>query len=111
MNGSPRSADPLDAFVGPGDDPALLRRAVADARRRGYATELEENEPGIACLGVPILADGVAVAALSVTMLANNLDAQRMAKVAARVAVLVPPRLPDELHLPEELVAVDPNRG
>ena len=103
--------DQLDAFVGPGDDPALLRRAVADARRRGYATELEENEPGIACLGVPILADGVAVAALSVTMLANNLDAQRMAKVAARVAVLVPPRLPDELHLPEELVAVDPNRG
>ena len=51
------------------------------------------------------------MAALSVTMLANNLDAQRMAKVAARVAVLVPPRLPDELHLPEELVAVDPNRG
>ena len=50
--------DQLDAFVGPGDDPALLRRAVADARRRGYATELEENEPGIACLGVLILADG-----------------------------------------------------
>lgn len=51
------------------------------------------------------------MAALSVTMLATNLDAQRMAKVAARVAVLCAGRLLVELHLPEELVAVDPNRG
>lgn len=95
--------DQLDAFAGPGGDPAQLRRAVTDARRRGYATEIEENEPGIACLGVPILSDGAAVAALSVTMLANSLDAHRMDKVAGRIAELVPPRLPEALHLPANL--------
>lgn len=93
----------LDAFAGPGDDHARLRQAIADARRRGYATELEENEPGIACLGVPILSEGSAVAALSVTMLANGLDDRRMDAVARRVAALVPPRLPDTLHLPAAL--------
>jgi len=45
-----------------------------------------------------------------VTMLANTLDNQRMAEVAGRVAALVPPRLPDALHLPMELVAAGPNR-
>lgn len=94
----------LDAFTSPSDDPARLRQAVADARSRGYATEIEENEPGIACLGVPILSDGSAVAALSVTMLANTLDDQRIAAVAARVAELVPPRLPDTLQLPQALI-------
>lgn len=93
----------LDAFVEDGGDPARLRQAVAGARQRGYATEIEENEPGIACLGVPILADGSAVAALSVTMLANTLDDHRMAEVAERVAELVPPRLPDGLELPTQL--------
>lgn len=93
----------LDAFVGPDDDPARLRQAIADARRRGYATEIEENEPGIACLGVPILSDGSAVAALSVTMLANTLDDRRLDEVASRVAELVPPRLPEALRLPDEL--------
>lgn len=93
----------LDAFVGGDGDTDRLRQAVAEARARGYATEIEENEPGIACLGVPILADGSAVAALSVTMLANTLDEGRIAAVAQRVATLVPPRLPEGLELPTEL--------
>lgn len=95
--------DQLDAFVPAGADSSRLRQALAEARRRGYATEIEENEPGIACVGVPILAEGSAVAALSVTMLSNTLDEHRMAEVAARVATLVPPRLPDGLELPPEL--------
>lgn len=93
----------LDAFVPAGGDSSRLRQAVADARRRGYATEVEENEPGIACLGVPILAEGSAVAALSVTMLSNTLDEHRMSEVAERVAALVPSRLPEGLELPAEL--------
>lgn len=93
----------LDAFVEPGTDAGRLRQAVADARTRGYATEIEENEPGIACLGVPILSDGTAVAALSVTMLAPSLDGERIDEVAARIAELVPPRLPDGLELPGQL--------
>ncbi len=93
----------LDAFAGPDDDPQVLRRAVASARQRGYATEIEENEAGIACLGVPILRSGAPVAALSVTMLAHTLDDQRIADVAARVAQVVPPRLPEMLGLPPQL--------
>lgn len=97
--------DQLDAFVGPDENPGRLRQAVSDARLRGYATEVQENEPGIACIGVPILAAGSAVAALSVTMLAHDLDDQRMDEVAGRVAELVPSRLPEGLHLPQTLVA------
>lgn len=99
----PIPADQLDAFVGPGTSEDRLRSAIAAARQRGYATEIEENELGIACLGVPILANETAVAALSVTMLAHDLDEQRIAQVAARVAELVPPRLPPALQLPAEI--------
>lgn len=100
--------DQLDAFAGAGEDVDRLRESVFEARRRGYATELEENEPGIACLGVPILAQGSAVAALSVTMLANSLDDRRMTELAQRVASLVPPRLPEGLRLPAVLTVNPP---
>lgn len=99
----PGDADHLDAFTADGSK-AKLAAALRRTQRYGYATEIEENEPGIACLGVPILADGAAICALSITMLATHLDNVRISEVIARVAELVPPRLPDPLRLPSQLL-------
>jgi len=45
-----------------------LRTEMEIVRRRGYATDHEENEPGVACIGAPILNEaGVSVAAMSVS--------------------------------------------
>ncbi|WIY82775.1 IclR family transcriptional regulator [Propionimicrobium sp. PCR01-08-3] len=97
--------DHLEVFAHSDAESAGLRKAVVQARERGYATEIEENEPGIACLGVPVLFEGAAVAALSVTMLATTFGAERMDEVAATIAELVPPRLPENFELPAQLRA------
>ena len=45
-----------------------LRTEMDIVRRRGYATDREENEPGVACIGAAIVNEfGVSVAALSVS--------------------------------------------
>ncbi|MFL6438931.1 MAG: IclR family transcriptional regulator [Terriglobales bacterium] len=45
-----------------------LRAEMEIVRRRGYATDPEENEPGVACIGAPILNEaGVSVGALSIS--------------------------------------------
>jgi IclR family acetate operon transcriptional repressor len=49
-------------------DPAALRRQLRDIARRGFAIETGENEEGLMCIGVPILArGGRPVAALSLS--------------------------------------------
>ena len=95
--------DQLDAFCNDRTAAQTLRAAIKLARTRGYATEIEENEPGIACLGVPILANNTAIGALSVTMLAHTLNEGRIAEVASTIAKLLPARLPEGLYLPPEL--------
>lgn len=45
-----------------------LRTEMEIVRRRGYATDHEENEPGVACIGAPIVNEaGFSVAAMSVS--------------------------------------------
>lgn len=56
--------------------------ALARARELGYATEREENEPGVACMGTAVLQAGRPVAAVSVTVLAESLTAQREQEIA-----------------------------
>jgi DNA-binding IclR family transcriptional regulator len=61
---------PAHAFVAKLSRPRLqaLRRELEVVRRRGYAMDNEENEPGVACIGASILnANGLPVAAISVS--------------------------------------------
>lgn len=83
----------LEAFT-----PGLRRtpRTLADwssfaeelraTRARGYALDLEENEPGVRCVAAPILdARGEVVAAVSVSTAAIYLDETRIPEVARQV--------------------------
>lgn len=49
-------------------EPDAMRDELATIRRQGYALDLEENEPGIRCIAVPIWdASGRAIAAISIS--------------------------------------------
>ncbi|MFL6124761.1 IclR family transcriptional regulator [Actinophytocola sp.] len=68
--------------------PGLLRRELAEIRDRGVATEHEESGVGITCVSAPVLdAEGVAVAAVSITGWVNRLEPARFAP-AVRTAAL-----------------------
>lgn len=81
-------------------DAARLGAELAAARERGYAVELQENEPGIACLAVPLLRGSRPVAALSVTAPADRMTPDRLAALHAQVHAVVPALLPPGLRLP-----------
>ena len=76
-----------------------LSAALAAARSRGFSTELEENERGIACLGAAIMRGSDAVAALSITMPAERLTTQRQEELAGLIRTVLPPLLPEGLTL------------
>lgn len=68
--------------------PGLLRRELAEIRRRGVAFEHEESTVGVTCVAAPVLgADGMAVAAVSITGWVNRLEPARVAP-AVRTAAL-----------------------
>jgi DNA-binding IclR family transcriptional regulator len=79
---------------------AHLAQAIATAKARGYATELEENEPGIACVAVAILRHGQPRAAISVTAPVERMSAQRGAEIAAISRAVLAEALPPGLELP-----------
>lgn len=96
----------LDGYVRAVEPPARVDGDhVADelsrARRLGYAREVQENEPGIACLAVPLLRGGTRpVAALSITVPADRMTGERMIRLHEHILAVVPPLLPDGLTLP-----------
>lgn len=70
--------------VGPG----LFEAALAEIRERGVAEEHEESTVGVACVAAPVLdSGGVAVAAVSITGWAHQLNTARLAP-AVRTAAL-----------------------
>ncbi|HEY0186820.1 MAG TPA: IclR family transcriptional regulator [Cellulomonas sp.] len=74
---------------------------LSRARRRGYAVEVQENEPGIACVAVPILREGGRpVAAVSITAPVERMDADRMSELHAAIRRVLPPLLPSGFALP-----------
>lgn len=76
-----------------------LRDVVHQARSRGYATELEENEPGVACIGMAILRGHRTVGALSITSLAERMTPDRQVVLAEAIRGVVGPLLPEGLAL------------
>ena len=76
-----------------------LREVVHQARSRGYASEVEENEPGVACIGMAILHGNRTVGALSITSLADRMAPDRRAELADAIRGVVGPLLPEGLAL------------
>lgn len=72
---------------------------VERARDRGWSREVEENEPGIACIGAPLLRGGVAVAAVSVTAPVERMGEPRLEEIYAQMREVVPPLLPPPFTL------------
>lgn len=70
------------------------------ARRRGWAQEVEENEPGIACVGFALLRHGVAAAALSITAPAERMTHHRVVELVEIVRTTLPPLLPPGITMP-----------
>jgi DNA-binding IclR family transcriptional regulator len=68
--------------------PGLFEAALAEVRERGVAEEHEESTVGVACVAAPVRdADGIAVAAVSITGWAHQLNTARLAP-AVRTAAL-----------------------
>jgi len=84
----------------PQDADGTLRAAVSDARERGYASELEENEPGIACVAVALLRGGRPVAAVSITAPVERMTGPAHAARVAALRELLPTVLPTGLSVP-----------
>lgn len=77
-----------------------LWEALETARRRGFATEQEENEPGISCVAVPLMRSGAAIAAVSVTAPAERMTPERIRWLHTQMTQILPPLLPEGLTLP-----------
>jgi DNA-binding IclR family transcriptional regulator len=91
--------------------PAGLRATCDATRASGFATETEENEPGISCVALPILRGGQSVAAVSVTAPAERLGARRRREIEAVLRDVVPALLPPTLAVPEAALAGAPLPG
>ena len=71
-----------------------IHAKIIEAHERGWALEYEENEPGIACLGVPLLAHGTAIAAISVTAPSARMTPSRLTEIYDAMTRVLPPLLP-----------------
>lgn len=79
---------------------AHVRAALERAAAQGYATEEQENEPGISCVAVPLLRAGAAVAAVSITAPAERMTPERIVELHNAMQETLPPLLPAGLALP-----------
>ena len=85
--------------AGSGADGEAAWREVSLAGERGWSREVEENEPGIACVGAPVLRAGVAVAAVSVTAPVERMPESRFEEIYAQMHAAIPPLLPSPFTL------------
>jgi len=67
-------------------DPAKLAAQLAEIRRTNLAYDHEEAAPGVSCIAAPILVHGHAIAALSLTLPAEQIDPTH--RTAIRIVTL-----------------------
>lgn len=76
--------------------PGLLRRQLARIRDEGIAFEREESGIGVVCAASPLLdADGIAIAAVSISGWANRMRTERVAPAVRTVALALTRTLSD----------------
>lgn len=66
-----------------------LLQEIDRVRTHGYAIEIEENEPGIACVGVPLMILDQPIAAVSITMPIERCSQERLRELAALITTSV----------------------
>lgn len=68
-------------------DPSEYRERLEEVRERGFAADLQENEPGICCVGAPVFDDtGRVIAALSISAPASRFGADDLEERGELVA-------------------------
>ncbi|WP_029252327.1 IclR family transcriptional regulator [Paraoerskovia marina] len=77
---------------------SALGRALRTGRS---AEEVEENEPGIACVALPLLRNGNAFAAVSVTAPSERLDVDDRPRVLNVLATTLRAHLPPTITVPD----------
>jgi len=77
----------------------LVWQEFLEARRRGFAREEQENEPGVTCIAVAILRGAQPVAAISITAPVERMDSRRQAALARMLSECIGPALPPGLSL------------
>jgi DNA-binding IclR family transcriptional regulator len=90
----------LVRYAGDATRAERLRETLAEARTSGIAGETEENEAGIACIAVPLLRAGRAIAAVSITAPVERLTGKARADRVAALRDILPALLPAGLTLP-----------
>ena len=76
-----------------------LSKVVRRARRLGYSTENEENEPGVACIGLALMRGDDAVGAISITSVSSRMGPDRRKELVALARRVLPPLLPEGISL------------
>ena len=74
--------------------PAMLTSTLAPVRTQGFAVESQESSPDLACVAVPILRRGRAVAALSLSSRPGSLDVGALAGLLTMAALHIGRTLP-----------------
>jgi IclR family acetate operon transcriptional repressor len=73
-------------------DPERLEVLLAEARARGFAVEIEENEQGAACVAVPLTSgDGTVLAAISIAGPISRMDAAHIVAHGDRLLAAIRP--------------------
>lgn len=77
--------------------------AVSQAQRHGYSLEREENEPGIVCIGFPLIYGGHPSAAISISAPSSRMKASRVPLLAKTVGEILAHTLPQGFTVPSQI--------